>query len=178
MNDDDKRSWDNDDPFDRFSSFEDFLEHFQDFMNTPFARMLMKQIFEMFQQLSKARNFPSSSPKKFDLSQFLKKFNEQMNSDVRINLPFRPSLNENQEEQFEPASSVYEVGRYIRVVVDLPGMERDQIEVDVQKDQVDIRAQNDGRNVHKLIELHSKVNPKNVISSWNNGVLELTLEKL
>lgn len=182
MNDDNDSPWDDKNPFDKFRDFEEFMEIFKEFIETPLAKQLMQQIFENFRYLSKNENSPEGFPEDFNFNRLFKQIFE--NSEfIRFSPPSpserkkTPSFASKKKEEYKPTSTLYEEGDKVRVVVDLPGVSQDQLNVDVKEKQVKIRGENEEKIVHKKIDLKDKVNPENVDFRWNNGVLELLLEK-
>lgn len=187
MKDDDP--WD-ENPFDGFNNFEDFLKEFKRFINSPFAQKLMKQIFENFRFFSKQIDRMEDSkrgnfPNYFQSEQF-KKFFERFMENSNMNMaPFahnneakgRSNGKGKEREQLSPPSSVYEEENQVRVSVDLPGVTREQIEVNPGTKQIEVKAKNKEREYHKLINLPRKVDPTQISSRFENGVLELILEK-
>ncbi len=79
-------------------------------------------------------------------------------------------------EEFEPLATVYEEDAKVRVIVDLPGVDEDKINVDATESKVVIRAEGSDRKYYKEIELPKKVDPKSVKASFKNGILELEFE--
>ena len=80
------------------------------------------------------------------------------------------------EEEFEPLVDVMEEDDTITVVAELPGAKKDKIKVKVGEDYVEIRASN-GKKYYKKVRLPSKVKPETAKASFNNGVLEIVIEK-
>lgn len=188
MKDDDP--WD-ENPFDDFRNFEEFLEEFKEFINSPFAQKLMKQIFQNFRFFSKQiggkRDRDGKKvPKIFQNEQF-KKFFERFMENSNLNMAPFPQNSETkgtfndkrgkEREQLSPPSSVYEEENQVRVSVDLPGVTREQIEVNPSTKKVEVKAKNKEREYHKVINLPKKIDPTQISSRYENGVLELILEK-
>lgn len=80
------------------------------------------------------------------------------------------------EEEFEPLVDVLEEDDTITVVAELPGASKDKIKVKVGEDYVEIRASN-GKKYYKRVRLPAKVKPETAKASFNNGVLEVVIEK-
>ncbi len=80
------------------------------------------------------------------------------------------------EEEFEPLVDVIEDDDKITVVAELPGVKKENVKVKVGKDYVEIRASN-GKKFYKRVLLPAKVKPETAKANFNNGVLEVTIEK-
>jgi len=62
----------------------------------------------------------------------------------------------------------------VKVYVELPGVEKEDIKLNFGKGCIEVRA----RNFYKTIELpNSQVCMKNPATQYRNGVLEITLQK-
>jgi HSP20 family protein len=59
----------------------------------------------------------------------------------------------------------------------MPGVNKDDIKLDLKEDILDIWAQTGDRKYHKEILLPSKVQAGTLVSSYNNGILEIKVKK-
>lgn len=177
MTDDDKTPWDDKDSFREFNNFEDFMNYFREFLNTPFAQNLMKQIFQNFQHLSKSKKFSNQFPDDFNIEEFTKKLLEGKKGKNPF-AQFGPSKKrQKKEDSYTPTSSVYEENGQVTVIVDLSGFSQEEINVDISEEKVRIRGGNTEKRVEKTIDLKERVKPRSVSTNWNNGVLEILLGK-
>ncbi len=80
------------------------------------------------------------------------------------------------EQEFEPLVDVIEDDDTVTVVAELPGAQKDKIKVKVGEDYVEIKASN-GRKYYKRVRLPAKVKPETAKATFNNGVLEIVIEK-
>jgi len=87
----------------------------------------------------------------------------------------RPTLGIN--EKREPLIDIMETDDEVRIVAELPGVEKDAIKLHGTDDSLTISVDAPHRKYHKDVELPAKVNPKQAKSSYKNGVLEVTLKK-
>ena len=81
------------------------------------------------------------------------------------------------QSQLEPLVDVIEEDNEIVVVVELPGVEKDQIKVRIKGRILTIHVENPERPYHKEIELPSKVKKNEASSYMRNGVLEVRFTK-
>ena len=83
-------------------------------------------------------------------------------------------------EEREPLVDVFESENEVSVVAELPGVEKDKIDVKVTEDgkTLIINASNEKRKYYKEIELPARVDPSSAKASYKNGVLEVKLKKI
>ena len=77
----------------------------------------------------------------------------------------------------EPMVDVIEGDKEVRVIAELPGAETHDIELTVDRKNLTISAETPARKYHKELELPSFVDAQRSKSTFNNGVLEVTLPK-
>lgn len=73
--------------------------------------------------------------------------------------------------------SVYEEDGRLRVVGDLPGVEKEEIEIKCDGKRVTISATTDHREYEERVDLPVRVDEHSARATFNNGVLEITLER-
>lgn len=79
-------------------------------------------------------------------------------------------------ETREPLVDVFDEGEVILVVVELPGVDEKEVEIDVQGDVLSLSAKGERKYVKEVLLPHL-VDPATVISNYKNGMLELRLSK-
>ena len=89
--------------------------------------------------------------------------------------PGRPSIDFKEER--EPLTDVMETDGEVKVVVELPGVEKEDIKLHGTEDTLTISVDTPGRKYHKEVELPARVDAKQAKASYKNGVLEITLQK-
>jgi HSP20 family protein len=93
-----------------------------------------------------------------------------------------------------PKIDVMDDGRCIRVVADLPGISKGDIKLNVTRDSMEIRAEGraekeqQGKNYYyserassgyyRRVPLPTEINPKSAKAKFENGVLEVILDKM
>jgi HSP20 family protein len=80
-------------------------------------------------------------------------------------------------EEREPLVDIVETDGEVKVVVELPGVEKNDIKLHGTEDTLTISVDNAQRKYYKQVELPAKVNVKETKSRYKNGVLEITLRK-
>jgi HSP20 family protein len=80
-------------------------------------------------------------------------------------------------ETREPVVEVIPSPNIIRVVAEIPGVNKEDIDLRVTEDKLIISAQHEDRKYYKEIELPDKVDTKNVDATYTNGVLDVILRR-
>jgi len=77
----------------------------------------------------------------------------------------------------ELLSDIIERGDTISVTVELPGIEKDDIDVDIEGRRMTIKIDDQHRRIRKEIELPCGVDEESVQATFRNGVLDIVLNK-
>jgi len=77
----------------------------------------------------------------------------------------------------EPLVDVIEEEKQIRVVAELPGVNKEDIELNVDENLLTIRVDTERRKYYKEVNLPAPVDPNTAKASYNNGVLEVVMTK-
>ena len=80
-------------------------------------------------------------------------------------------------EEAEPLVDVYDEGKKVRVVAEIPGVEKDRIKLKAVGRRLIIRASNGDRKYYKEVELPDEVDIKKAKARYKNGVLEVEIPK-
>ncbi|MFB6266948.1 MAG: Hsp20/alpha crystallin family protein [Halodesulfurarchaeum sp.] len=72
---------------------------------------------------------------------------------------------------------VYENEDEIRVVADLPGVEKDDISLQCDGEYVTIEAASTNRKYDERVPLPTRVDPESGSATYNNGVLEVAFDR-
>jgi HSP20 family protein len=81
------------------------------------------------------------------------------------------------KEEREPLVDVISTDDEVKVVVELPGVEKKDIKLHGTEETLTISVDTEGRKYFKEIKLPAEVRPKEAKSVYKNGVLEVTLPK-
>jgi HSP20 family protein len=76
----------------------------------------------------------------------------------------------------EPLVDVMDEKDRYRIFVELPGVDKDRVKLDVAEDSVEIKTDDD-KKFYKMIYLDSTVDADSAKASYKNGVLTLELDK-
>lgn len=83
-------------------------------------------------------------------------------------------------EEREPLVDVLETQDEVTVVAELPGVEKDKINIEVSEDKrkLIIKASDTNRKYYKEVDLPAEVEPDSAKANYKNGVLEVKLKKI
>jgi len=87
----------------------------------------------------------------------------------------RPLLDVTEER--EPLVDVITTDKEVKVIAELPGVQKEEIKLKGKEDMLTISVDTPERKFFKEVELPAKVNPKGAKSTYKNGILEVTLPK-
>ena len=79
------------------------------------------------------------------------------------------------QDKREPLVDVVSTDKEIRVIAELPGVAKDDISVTVTEKSMVISVEREDRRYYKELDLPGIVDPRGAKSSYNNGILEVTL---
>jgi len=81
------------------------------------------------------------------------------------------------KEEREPITDVFDEQGEIKVYAEMPGISREDIELELKDDILTISAKNVRYKFHKEVMLPAIGNDEAMISNYKNGVLELSIKK-
>ena len=88
----------------------------------------------------------------------------------------RPCLDIKQER--EPLVDIVDTDGEIKVIVELPGVAKEEIKLHGTEDKLTISVDVPDRKYFKEIDVPAKIDPKKAKTSYKNGVLEVTVPKI
>jgi len=88
----------------------------------------------------------------------------------------KPSLDIKEER--EPLVDVITTNGEVKVIVELPGVNKEEIKLHGTEDKLTISVDTPKRKYFKEIPLPAKINPKKATTAYKNGVLEVTIPKI
>ena len=77
----------------------------------------------------------------------------------------------------EPLTDVNETDTEIAITVELPGVAKEDIDINVAETKVEVKVETESRNYFKKIELSNEVQSKSSKATYTNGILDLVLKK-
>ncbi|MFB6140258.1 MAG: Hsp20/alpha crystallin family protein [Halosimplex sp.] len=72
---------------------------------------------------------------------------------------------------------VYEEDDRLRVVADIPGVDKSDIDLRCDGEVLTLDAAGDAREYHERVRLPASVDERSASASYNNGILEVTFER-
>lgn len=79
------------------------------------------------------------------------------------------------QDKREPLVDVVSSGKEVRVIAEMPGVNKEDIDVTVNENSMTISVDREDRGYYKELALPGIVDPKGAKSTYNNGVLEVTV---
>ena len=77
----------------------------------------------------------------------------------------------------EPLVDVINEPQQVRVVTELPGVEKSDIKTSINEETLTIKVDSAAQNYYKEVHLPTGIDPDSSKASYNNGVLEIVLQK-
>jgi len=79
------------------------------------------------------------------------------------------------QDKREPLVDVVSSGKEVRVIAEMPGVNKEDIGVTVNERSMTISVDREDRGYYKELDLPGLVDPNGARSAYNNGVLEVTI---
>jgi HSP20 family protein len=77
----------------------------------------------------------------------------------------------------EPMSDVTETDKEVKVVVEMPGVSKENIKINTYENKVEVKTEGTKRKYHEVIEIPLDVDIETAKSNYNNGILEIIFKK-
>ena len=77
----------------------------------------------------------------------------------------------------EPLTDINETDDQIAITVELPGVSKEDIDINVMEDKVEVNVKTESRKYFKSIDLTSVVETESSKATYKNGILDLVLTK-
>jgi len=81
------------------------------------------------------------------------------------------------EEEREPMTDMFDEKDEIVIIAEMPGIEENDLKIDLKGDILDISAERNTRKYHKELLLPAKVEKEKMKVKYNNGILEIRIKK-
>jgi len=73
------------------------------------------------------------------------------------------------------SSIIDEKKNELNITAEMPGISKEDIEINSTESEVVIKADSDGRKYFKIVQTPCQINPESAKAKYNNGVLEITI---
>ena len=90
-------------------------------------------------------------------------------------VPGRPGLTV--KEAREPLTEVIEEDSEVKVIMEIPGVEKEDIEVYVSDGKLTVSVDSKGKSYYKAVEIPKDVEFEKARTTYKNGILEITLPR-
>ncbi len=80
------------------------------------------------------------------------------------------------KEVREPFADVTHEGDGLRIVVELPGVSKEDIDLQTTEKSITVSVDTEGRKYHKTLRLPAEVDADSARAEYNNGILEVLLK--
>jgi HSP20 family protein len=80
-------------------------------------------------------------------------------------------------EEREPITDIIEGDEDVSVTVELPGVEKNDIDLNVTKDSLEMKVDTPKRKYHKQVDLPCDVIPKTTKATYKNGILDVVIKR-
>lgn len=80
-------------------------------------------------------------------------------------------------DEREPLTDVIEDPKAVAITMELPGVEKKDINVHMTAESLEISVDNERRKYHKRVKLPCKVDPATTKATYTNGILDVTVQK-
>lgn len=77
----------------------------------------------------------------------------------------------------EPLMDVITTDKEIKVVLEMPGITKDKITINIQDNILEVKGEDSPRRYHRTIEIPTDTDIETAKSAYNNGILEVTFKK-
>lgn len=77
----------------------------------------------------------------------------------------------------EPLADVNVTDRNVKVILEMPGVKKEEIKINAYEGMVEVLANDQQRRYHRTIEIPQDINIETATSTYNNGILEISFNK-
>ena len=77
----------------------------------------------------------------------------------------------------EPLTDINETDEQISITIELPGVQKEDIDIDVTDSEVEVKVDTEARRYYKRVALSAPVKPDSAKATYQNGILDLVLKK-
>ena len=80
-------------------------------------------------------------------------------------------------EEREPLTDIIECDNDVAVTVEMPGIEKNDVDLNVTNDALEINVNTPNRKYHKRLDLPCDVLPKTTTATYKNGILDVVIKR-
>ncbi|MGB1586127.1 MAG: archaeal heat shock protein Hsp20 [Thermoplasmatota archaeon] len=94
----------------------------------------------------------------------------KVNTDARV-----PTI---KDDGREPLTDVIEDPKSIAITMEVPGVDKKDLDVNMTEDHLEVSVDNEMRKYHKRVKLPAKVDPATTKATYSNGILDVVVQKV
>ena len=159
-------------PFDMFGFDEDFIrEIFNDERITEDIRRMTEEMMRMFSNAQPGK--PVVHGYKIHIGPDGKPRIEDFGNRPTKSPKGEPVIS----EEREPLTDVIEGDEDVAITVEMPGVEKEEIDLNATRDTLEIKVDTPKRKYHKKIDLPCDVIPKTTKATYKNGILDIVITR-
>jgi HSP20 family protein len=83
-----------------------------------------------------------------------------------------------EQAEREPLIDVLESDTMVRVIVELPGVRKEDVKIDAHERLLDLEVDNEFKQFHEQVDLPCGIQPDSVKANYKNGVLEISMKRI
>ena len=80
-------------------------------------------------------------------------------------------------DEREPITDIIEGDNDVAITVEIPGVEKNDVDLNVQNDTIEIKVNTPNRKYHKQLDLPCGVLPKTTKATYKNGILDVVIKR-
>lgn len=81
-------------------------------------------------------------------------------------------------DEREPLTDVIEDKDSIAITMEIPGVAKEDIDLNMTAESLEVSVDNEARKYHKRVRLPAKVDPATTKATYTNGILDVTVQKV
>ena len=112
-----------------------------------------------------------------DLFREIERMMNEMMNNADANVNFDSSSTVDNGFGMDTHVDIHETDEEVRVVADLPGVEKDNIDLECDGKTLTVSAESDHRQYDERVSLPTRVNEHTAAATYNNGVLEVVFDR-
>jgi HSP20 family protein len=151
----------------------------------PFGFGFDEEFERMFEEMERMFGEAFKAPfEEMEVKPFIRGFSMRIGPDGRPriqefgNRPFKsPSGETGISEEREPLTDIIEGDEKVSVTVEIPGVEKEDIDLEVTESALEISVDTPKRKYHKLLDLPCDVKPKTTKATYKNGILDVEINR-
>jgi len=139
-----------------------------------------REFDEIFERIFKDMDEFFRSVEKAEFKPFVRGFSIRIGPDGKPEIKefgTKPEAIRKGIEERKPLIDVIEGDEEVHVIAEMPGVNKEDIEVNADERSAEIKAEGETRKYYEVVELPCEVIPESAKARYNNGVLEIVFKR-